>query len=159
MGWSYCQSIQTKRENIQYLCGEVFASKYRCVKKAVRGNCLWQIVENTETGERFINLFLMASSKESGWGYKGIAASSGPYHHNCPLSYLDETLDSGGYETAWRERVRQYHADRVPTQTPVVGMELRLKGSTIPSVTVTNLKPLRGMYAGQLYRVPRRMIA
>ena len=91
------------------------------VKKFFSGNNLWCVFEQTSKAastdvERFIVVFLIRCWKVQGgdfdWGYKDVSESMGPCEVSCPLSFLELVPDPGGYGTAWRQRVREYHARR-----------------------------------------------
>lgn len=44
-------------------------------------------------------------------------------------------------------------------QKIVVGQKLNLVNASVPYVTVTSVKPLKGTYLGTTYRIPRRFLA
>jgi len=67
---------------------------------------------------------------------------------------------------AVRRRIRAFHqatedgrADHRDRNRKVeVGQKVGIKGSTIPWVIITSLRPLTGEHGGKRYRVPRRML-
>ena len=113
--------------------GSLWAVRESATYDAKTGACL-------VTPHKWIALDLIkwGGGTEMGWGYKDLSASMGPCEVNCPLEFLDlapaptpcpnrctnspygETACKCGgchgcsncYETAWREKVRAYHADR-----------------------------------------------
>lgn len=131
----------------------------RCLAHAVRGNVLWTVWEITRLpgGEtdRYIGCDLLGTDGEKNWGYKDMEESMGPCQVNCPLKFL--SLVPQVTNEGWREQVRRHHA-RV-NQKIVLGQKLHLVNASIPFVTITSVKPLRGTYLGATYRIPRRFIA
>lgn len=163
MGWSVGWS---KRDLVNHLNDQGGAKhwgdNYTVIANCVRGNCHWQVMEH-RGGKRFIALNLLQSF-DGEWGYKDMDESMGPNYYNCPLSYLDlapETEDMGQYAKNWRQKVREYHAKRKPSQKLAVGQEWALQNTRYPiTVRLTKLKPLLGRDVGtnKLYRVPRRCL-
>lgn len=116
MGWlfyapSRASLIRDLTVSRSYEDGHRFETlKWTCV-----GNNLWAVQKNTRpdgTATTFVALYLMANSRH-GWGYKDMDESVGPYHVNCPLSYLEGLSEPiNDWSREWRENVRKYHADR-----------------------------------------------
>lgn len=138
---------------------ETDTQRRQCLASAVRGNVLWTVWEITrkDNGEtvRYIGCDLLGTDGEKNWGYKDMEESMGPYQVNCPLKFL--SLVPQVTNEGWREQVRRHHA-RV-NQKIALGQKLRLVNASIPFVTITSVKPLRGTYLGATYRIPRRFIA
>lgn len=141
-----------------------------CLKRCFRGSAwkgtLWTVWErraiNKVSGDlvashRYIGCDLFQYDKScSGWGYKDMCESSGPYVFNCPLSYLELVPCPGGYATEWREGVREYHGPRVKLH---VGDTVRLRDCALDTVTIACLKPLRARSPdGTLYKLRRKLI-
>lgn len=40
---------------------------------------------------------------------KDVPEECGPYAHGCPIEWLDEVPDPGGFATEWRARMRRLH--------------------------------------------------
>jgi hypothetical protein len=55
-------------------------------------------------GDLVINCFLIECSRQSGWGYKPMDESVGPYYWSVPLSYLDR---APAINAEWRTQVYQ----------------------------------------------------
>lgn len=159
MGWLFTYN-STKQELIRArtalwetdaTCGEILAY-------CVRGNGLWKVVEvedrRTDAKERYIALDRLAYDKGSrGWGYKDLYESEHPYYYDCPLGYLDMVPVAC---EGWRALVRAYHARR--SRRFEVGQQIGLLDCRIPWARITSVRPLRGEYAGQRYRLRRALL-
>jgi hypothetical protein len=88
--------------------------------------------------------------------------SAGPYHHNCPVSYIEmvEAHERAhgygpiGYAENWRKSVREYHAKSKRTFQP--GQKIKLFGTEF-----TVGEPRRGgtyfIWDGTMqYHLPKR---
>ena len=133
MGWEYTQGA-TKQDiiNAETKTQTVGAVTQTCLDKALNGARLWTVFEHTYSdgrpAKRIICLFLLENHAGFGWGYKDLDESCGPIDDDCPLRMLDMVPDPGGYATAWRERVRQYHAKQAAGR--------HMAKSLMPGVTV-----------------------
>jgi len=92
---------------------------FRCLARTFKGSpwagVLYAVLESetqapdkAPESKRFI---LVAMIRRAGgeWGYKDMDESCGPYHHGCPLKYLDMVPPPGDeFSNAWRARVREY---------------------------------------------------
>lgn len=161
MGWLFTQG-QTRKELIEDLTRtqENEHAKFVTLRRFCSGNTLWTVQEVTRkaTNEttRFIGCYLMQRQHNYGWGYMDMDESCGPCEVTCPLGFFDMVPDPGGYATAWRERVRMYHA-RVH-QKIVKGQLIALTNGKL--YEVLSVRPLRAVGAdGVTYRIPRRMLA
>jgi hypothetical protein len=112
MGWLFSKD-QSKKELVAKLTegwgNEV--SKTTALAKSVKGNQLWVVFETVkgEVQERFIALFLLASQKGYGWGYKDMDEDMGPFYYNCPLKFLKmQPLARNDSSKEWREGVKKY---------------------------------------------------
>ncbi|MFL6284559.1 MAG: hypothetical protein ACJ74Q_15545 [Pyrinomonadaceae bacterium] len=134
------------------------AQRRECLAKAVRGNCLWTAWEITRKpgGEkqRYIGLDLLGTDGEGNWGYKDLEEGQGVSEVSCPLSFLDLVPEVA--HAGWREAVRRRHARA--NQKLSVGQTIRLVNCSIPSITVTSVRPLRGTYMGREYNVARKFL-
>ena len=80
----------------------------------------------------------------------------GPCELTCPLAFLELAPDGGGFETAWRERVREFHK-RVGAKLHV-GQLIALTNGKL--YDVISVRPLRARGAdGVTYRIPRTMLS
>lgn len=114
MGWSFNWGIHAKSDMVAYLTRpELFGDEYELVRFSVVGNNLWYLSRRKVDDQILIGLDLMEyGGKKMGWGHKGSSETSGPSEVNCPLSFLAEASAPTGYAIAWRQAVRQYHANR-----------------------------------------------
>lgn len=160
MGWTITPGA-SRRDIISDRIRDEESDRLRrhCLAHAVRGNVLWTVWEITrlpgnET-DRYIGCDLLGTDGEKNWGYKDLEESMGPCQVNCPLKFL--SLVPQVTNEGWREQVRRHHARN--RQKIAVGQKLTLVNASIPHVSVTSVKPLRGTYLGATYRIPRRFIA
>jgi hypothetical protein len=115
MGWSFaCDPRFNKKALVAQLRSPGYLSPgYEMLKSSVVGNNFWYLYRQPD-GQIYIGLTLMkGGGRNYGWGEKGIGESWGPSEVNCPLAYLDEASAApNSFATEWREKVRQYHADK-----------------------------------------------
>lgn len=163
MGWLFTQG-QTKSELVEHLTNG--DSKIATHHQSVRGNRLWCVQENRDHPGRFIVVYLMQSDPGYGWGYKAVCESMGPAEVDCPLYMLDAApVADSEYAGHWRERVRAHHKARADRDRIIRSLALGDRvvftdGCRPAEVTVVSKKPLIGRCPnGNLYRVPRRMVA
>jgi hypothetical protein len=127
MGWLYPHSTYTRELLIEHLRRpERFGDRAKLLAATAVGNQHWYLYEDLDTGRIIIGLDKMAGggrSRTPGWGYKDMSEFDGPYEHSCPLHYLKKASapEPGSHAAAWRERVRQYHAERSARPKPVSG--------------------------------------
>lgn len=158
MGWTFTHGA-TKEKVIadRIRTQETEQAIYTVLKHTTIGNVLWTVQEIIfkETGEkkRFIGCDLLRYEKDYGYGYKDLEESMHPYQYNCPLSYLAMVPVAN---EKWRWNVRKYHANK--NYNFNMGDVVKLKECKIPEVTLTSVKPLRGIYNGILYRIMPRHI-
>lgn len=109
MGWLF--SHNNKGELIRDLLKS--NERFLIEKHCIRGNCLWSVIHDRESDERFINLDLI-EKYEGRWGHKRMDESCGPYHFSCPLGYIKivEEYPPKGYAKEWRDKVREHHKYR-----------------------------------------------
>lgn len=148
MGWLY--SHATRQQVIESLIGP--DANIATLKHCTVGNILWTVCESAKTGRKFIACYLLGRNNGQ-WGYKDMEESMHPYYYSCPLPYLAEAPEANA---DWRVKVRAYHAQRA--RKLAVGRTYALVGSTLPRVTIIQLKPLRGTYNGTTYRVRKQMV-
>jgi hypothetical protein len=120
MGWTWYRatkyknggSVDRKAElDTQYRWGD----KYEVLKSAMVGSTYYAAVKHKETGEVFAAVFLTSTyGKEyHNFGYKDMDETCGPCESKCPtgiLALLTETESE--FALKWREKCRQYHADK-----------------------------------------------
>lgn len=112
MGWSFnCSASIGRKQLIEQLRDPSrFSAGCTIVRSSVVGNHHWYLLRDPK-GNVSIGLDLMAGGgKGSGWGYKSLDESSGPYYFDCPLSFLDEASAPTHYAAEWRESARKHHA-------------------------------------------------
>jgi hypothetical protein len=168
MGWTYPYDTPTRKDVIRdRIEGETGTWKGRPVKRICERHCyrgsvhrgvLWTVwrIKDAETDEvidSFIGCDLLHYSRSkdygSGWGYKDMCESSGPYYYSCPLSYLDMVpMPDSPYAPEWREKVRAYHAQRnkklVVGQTYPATTGVKIGSRHVVEVTIKKLRPLLG---------------
>ena len=162
MGWDFGTG-ETKSDRIRDLTRDrdTDTASYRCLRRCVKGNVLWYVMEITHKGdspgvERFIGCSLLGAMKDVGWGSKDMDESMGPCNYNVPLEYLD-LVPEPAHNYGWRDKVRAYHAAHAKKLT--VGETVPLHGCSIKEATIVSLKPLRGRAPnGVVYRLPRRYL-
>lgn len=169
MGWTYPHGA-SRRQCIEELTpkergyGESMgASVFRTLRHCCRGNVLYALHETVKSdgaSTKWIGVYLLQRDNRDGsWGYKDMDESMHPYYYNCPVSYLDQA-DEPFNESAkkWRAEVRRQAQERKEqnAKKPKEGETWALKGCTIPHVKITSARPLRGTYAGTLYRVKKK---
>lgn len=158
MGWLFTHDA-SKTDVVRDLTApeENDTRRWETLTHCVRGNVLWSVIEITYKQEnrrkRFIACHLLARQKGYGWGYKDMEESMHPYHYSCPLKYLEMVPVANA---DWRAGVQAYHRNR--GRKVAIGQKVGIKGSTVPWVVITSLRPLMGDYGGQRYRVPRRLL-
>ena len=124
----------------------------RCIKHCVRGNVLWTVWEHSD-GEREIGCDLMRKDKGFGWGSKAMCERNHPFDYSCPVSYLDMVPVAC---QEWRDKV---YARAAKGKGAQVGDRVTLTRSALPYLDIVSLHPLRGIYQGKLYKLPKRFIA
>lgn len=160
MGWLFIEGT-SKRDLITKLTSteENHHRRWETLSHSVRGNVIWSVVELTNKDQqyswRFITCYLLRSDRKYGWGYKEMEESMGPNHYSCPLKYL-KMVPEANANANWREAVREYHHQR--NRRVEIGQRISLVNATIPWVIITSTKPLLGLFNGECYRVPRRML-
>jgi len=125
----------------------------------VIGKTLWTVRKVTEiaSGKQlslYIGCDLLDSQKGFGWGYKDMGEEMHPYYYDCPLAFLDMVPVAC---QEWRDKVIAWHARN--SRTFNVGDTVKLEGCRIPEVTITSIKPFRGIYNGVTYRLKKDLIA
>jgi len=162
MGWDFGVGY-SKADVIKENTAPSENEKYKSITLAhsVRGNVLWSVREVTHKGgntpgkvERHILCDLLGKN-DGDWGYKGMDESMGPYYYSCPLPYLDMVPQVA--DANWREKVREYHRKQARTFT--VGETITfISGTRPPELTITSLRPFKGVYNGITYSIPKRLI-
>lgn len=128
MGWSFNYFGDKKYLVSQLRDPSRFTAGTKLLQACTVGNHHWYLAETN--GRKWIGLDLMqGGGKNSGWGYKSMDESAGPYYFDCPVSYLDKAdVAPGPHAAAWREKVRQFHADKKNVFVPAVGKTFPIKG-------------------------------
>lgn len=115
MGWDFAPMWRTKKE----IVAELTEDEERVVRFQVIGSTLWTI-EDAGHDELMICVYLLARSRRLHcWGFKAMSEQVGPFYYDCPLEFIDLVPV---VNTAWREKVRRYWAQRPePTSSPKQG--------------------------------------
>jgi hypothetical protein len=120
MGWMFLYAATTRKWLIADRTKTHSNEKatWTSLAHCTRGNVLWIAWEITHKDGsppiRFIECDLLQKQGRDGpWGYKDMEESMHPYYYTCPLKYLDMVPQPPGADAgAWRQSVRQYHAER-----------------------------------------------
>ncbi len=106
MGWTGYYTTESAEEVVRK---ELTGDSYR--PTANRGAKYW-VLENTKTGER-VAVVALVQRRNGELFTKIVDETMGPYDHGFPLALLAMlTPTEYEYANAWRERVRQHHADK-----------------------------------------------
>ncbi|MDA9856609.1 hypothetical protein N9D23_00690 [Rubripirellula sp.] len=130
MGWLFRQDI-TRKELIadrtaswERTSGETIV-RSECLAHCYRGGgfsgVLWAVFERrfindgeeVEPRQRWITCDLIQYRRNSGWGYKDMDESMGPYYYSVPIKYLNMVpIDVYGGNSEWRSEVMRHHEKR-----------------------------------------------
>ena len=97
MGYLFSTEWPTKKALVSEL------SK-NAIEFSVVGNHLWMAYEYQ--GKLYLNLCLLSKSKDSGWGYKSMDESMGPFYYDCPKKLLKLVPVAC---QSWRDEVAKMH--------------------------------------------------
>lgn len=154
-GWYTCKELLADRIEGH----ETETRKQECLEHTYKLGALWTVWEITDKTNnaktRFIGIDLIKRFAKDDWGYKDICEAMGPCRHDCPIQYLDmvpESLEG----KAWREKVREYHAKMQRKFN--IGDVVKLIKCRIPEVTIISIKPFRGVYMGNKYKLQKSII-
>lgn len=153
MGWTYCETWQTRTDLENALLNESRATNRLIAHKWVGSN-LW-IVEKSLANIPTIFVLLTAKHKNYGYGYKDMSEGMHPFYYDCPLDFLEKAPIAC---QEWRDKVAAFHKNEKVAEMKKklqVGTVLTLSGCKIPEVRLTSLKPMLGVYDGTVYRVSR----
>lgn len=150
----------------------------RTIAHAVHGNHLWSVIEfdyptAPQFNTRFIALFLMASGRQDGWGYKDLEETMGPCEVDCPLRFLDlvpaPDLGAHPYAAGWRDNVRAFHAGKLNRRRVTKDVQpgqrwLLVPGCSLEWVTIVGRSYKRGQWTaktplGDTVRVRTQLLA
>jgi hypothetical protein len=139
MGWTFNYYGGKKELVAQLRDTSRFTAGTKLLQTRVIGNRHWYLAETN--GKKWIGLDLMKGGMGSGWGYKSMDESAGPYYFDCPVTYLDKAdVAPGPHAAAWREKVRSAHQYKTSLIVVDVGLVFDIRGE---SYTVTRKHPLR----------------
>ena len=125
MGWTFCWEMRSRQAMLIYLRRSTrLVDHWEVLKSTAVGNNHWYLYRNKETGRVSIGLDLMAGGGKDGWGYKDLSEDYGPGQVNCPLSYLDQASEAEGYAVEWRQKVRQFHAQKAERPNLAAGLHV-----------------------------------
>lgn len=115
MGWSFAYSPAFKKADqvAEFRGGGFWAAGIKVLDDAVVGNNYWALLERPD-GSKTIALNMMkGGGRNSGWGYKGLDETMGPYQYNCPLRLINAAGEPANENAAeWRNKVREYWANQ-----------------------------------------------
>jgi hypothetical protein len=167
MGWLYSQNWSDKKALVYHILTD--DTWHKPIKHSLKGNRLWVAFENTNPEcpperNKYICLFLLASQRNYGWGYKDITEDMGPCYYDCPVSFFDIVPDPGSYATEWRNKVRSAAADKLIQSKMVkrleVGNNVLCNNRRPDRFRIISLKPLKGIADnGILYRLKPSFIS
>jgi hypothetical protein len=119
MGWSYYHATKYKSNGSVDRKAEIdhsgWGDKLEVLKSSMVGSTYYAAVRNKETGKVWCAVFLTATVGKDhfNFGYKDMCESMGPTEAKCPVGILNLLTDTDDeYAIKWRERCRQYHADK-----------------------------------------------
>ena len=164
MGWTFGYESDRKRFIEHITSKSHFSDGYTPLEYRVVGNHVWQLVLKNSTGDKFITLALIAKQRNGGWGYKGLSEDMGPYYYDCPLSLLKKaTAPLNKYAADWRDKVREYHAEKVQRRQLKPGAVFTL-GNTQYRIERRHANPRMGWLIRRLsdgieFRISNRSIA
>jgi len=75
----------------------------RVLDSHVKGNEFWAAIRCQDTV--IIALFLLVADS-SGWGYKPMDETAGPYYYGCPVGWFAKYPTTNETALAWRQSVR-----------------------------------------------------
>ena len=118
MGWTVYKAthytkkgtVDRKAECDKYRWGD----EYELLKSAMVGATYYAAVRYKTTGQVFAAVFLTTIRKDFyNFGYKDMDETMGPGEAKCPANILALlTEPDNEFALSWRERCRQYHADK-----------------------------------------------
>jgi hypothetical protein len=162
MGWYF--GANSCKEQIAELIKD--SDRHKTLAHCLRGTTLWTVGEiQEEPKQRYIGCYLLRNGDQrDGWGYKPLTESMGPCEVSCPLAYLEMVPEpTGEFASAWRKRVRAYHANRAAKLARArqlkIGETIRLTNGH--DYQIVQLKPyIKGedISTGYRYRIPRLMV-
>lgn len=138
MGWTSSWAWTQKSTIVNHVIStDLWGANFTILEHAVRGNRVWVLAEYAQgekVGQRFIALFLL-SRHEGEWAYKDMDESCGPYHFDCPISFVkcarEINAPVSDIAKTWREKVIKYHSDlntkRKSKATLAPGMKLKYR--------------------------------
>lgn len=127
MGWLFWNNPDFgKKEVIALICGKgdrsLWLEGVKIHATSVVGNHVWQVIQADGEPKMIVLTLIQSGGPGSGWGYKSMDESAGPYHYDCPL-YLLEMADAPMNDNAaeWREEVRKAHSEKLLARKLTVG--------------------------------------
>ena len=147
MGWTTYRATKYKKNGSVDKKAELdqydWEDNCEVLKSAMVGSTYYAAVRIKDTGRVFAAVFLTSSyrKKDYNFGYKYIDETWGPAESQCPIGILALLTETdSAYARKWRERCRQYHADK-KSPTSFANLPLGTKIIwTVPHEYFTNLK-------------------
>ena len=169
MGWSFNWSPSFGKEDLinRFLSKGFFVEGCSVIDSRVTGSAFWAVLEHD--GKRAIWLALMApGGKDEGYGYKGIDETSGPSRVDCPMVLIRQcTEPTNEYSRAWREEVKNHHAQQASLQKMQreikAGLRLECAGMTFTTMQPAGPGSRQGWVVkqegtGKLFRMPASQV-
>lgn len=139
MGWTFTTVNQTKADFVRKTACEFNITEYSVV-----GNQVWGVYRKDGYDPEIILILL--SQNDGYWGYKPILESESPFYYDCPLKYINATVEPQGSNLnhlgsgkSWREFVRE-------TKTLKTKKAVRLKEGDKISLDPENFPSFCGDY-------------
>lgn len=167
MGWSFSWDKSFKKADLieRFLRPGFFKVGVSIIDHRVVGNHFWAVLQEGEDKEIWLAL-MESGGHESGWGYKSLSETCGPYEVDCPLSLLEQcTAAPNDSSAAWRKSVAEWHKAQkrlnAAKSSVAPGMKLEVSGTVY--TTVRALGPRKGWVVedehGKHFRMPCQQIA
>jgi len=132
MGWMFSNHWSKKEDIISHCIGS-WNDNAKVVNYSVRGNRLWVLVEHVKgdrSGWRFVCLFMLSKSSD-GWGYKDISDSCAPCYYDCPISFIEQSINSGRELNSrlcdWHDKVYGFHKAQVEKRKKTASFKPKMK--------------------------------
>jgi hypothetical protein len=166
MGWLYSTKWPTRKDLEDHLLEDSRKTGRYIAHKWVGSN-FWFVEKMVGDSKPIIVLCLTGKHKNigygsvsgSGYGYKDMTEQMGPYYYDCPLDFLEKAPVAC---QEWRDKVVAFHENekryKAMKKQLQVGTVILLKDCKIPEVTLTKIKPMRGVYGGVTYRISPKIL-
>ena len=170
MGWYYTH-YASRGDIIDEITKETVTDEriFRTLRKCFRGNTMYALHESGKPGEtrKWLGVYLLqrGTADQPGWGYKPMDETMGPYHCDCPVSYLDAADEPmGDNAKEWREACRERAAEKKAqtAKRPQVGETWSCHGAVCKKIRIHEVRGRRivavDLAGGGLYRIPKKLL-